>query len=671
MFETVLIANRGEIACRVIATCRRMGVRSVAVYSDADANARHVRMSDTAVRIGPASAVESYLKIEAILDAARQTGAQAIHPGYGFLSENAEFAKACAAAGIVFIGPSPEAIRAMGSKATAKNLLREAGVPLTPGYDGSNQDAEFLQQQADTIRYPVMIKANAGGGGKGMRRVDRREDFAAALASCRREAAAAFGDESVLLEKCVVQPRHVEVQVFGDRHGNVISLSERDCSVQRRHQKVIEEAPAPDLSPELRASLSDAARKAARAVAYLGAGTVEFLVDREGAFHFMEMNTRLQVEHPVTELITGLDLVEWQLRVAAGERLPLDQEQVSVRGHAIEARIYAEDPAHDFLPSIGSLVHLRTPAPSPNVRVDTGVEQGDTITPFYDPMIAKLIVWDETRDAALKRLVASIDEFQVVGVANNIGFLRRLVTSPSFTATKLDTGLIEREKQWIEAESEAPDTQALLVAALSVLLSEAADAKPAPVRTAWEARDGWRMNSALTRTIALEHEGEAFAVTVEYSANGYTMKVGEHAANVRGRRSSDGELQAIVDGMHLHANVVANGGQLHVFVGPKRWAISYQNPLDVGAKAHAGEGSLLAPMPGRVVARSVAAGTRVEQGDALMVLEAMKMECTVRAPSSGVVEEFLFDLGDQVTEGAELLRFEADEKHAKAAKGNS
>ena len=404
LFDTILIANRGEIACRIIATCRRLGIRAVAVYSDADATSRHVRLADEAVRIGPPPARESYLAIDRILDAAKKSGAQAIHPGYGFLSENAEFAEACARAGIVFIGPPPAAIRAMGSKAAAKELMRKAGVPLTPGYDGTDQDPEFLQQQADAIGYPVMIKANAGGGGKGMRRVDAAAEFQAALASCKREAAASFGDDSVLLEKYVVAPRHVEVQVFGDIHGNIISIFERDCSVQRRHQKVIEEAPAPLITDEQREALGKAARDAARAVGYVGAGTVEFLFDRDGNFYFMEMNTRLQVEHPVTEMITGLDLVEWQLRVAAGEPLPLRQEELTMRGHSIEARIYAEDPSHDFLPSIGKLVHLRPPAPSEHVRIDTGVEQGDTITPFYDPMIAKLIVWDETRELAVRRM---------------------------------------------------------------------------------------------------------------------------------------------------------------------------------------------------------------------------------------------------------------------------
>ncbi len=461
MFESVLIANRGEIACRIIKTCRRLGVRSVAVYSDVDSNSLHVRSADEAIRIGGSTPQQSYLAIDRILAAAKKVKASAIHPGYGFLAENAAFAEACAQAGLVFIGPPADAIRAMGSKSTAKALMQSAGVPLTPGYHGDRQDPEFLHAQADQIGYPVLIKASAGGGGKGMRRVDRSEDFLAALASCKREAAAAFGDDRVLIERYIERPRHIEVQVFGDSFGNIMSLFERDCSVQRRHQKVLEEAPAPGMTEERRAAMSKAACDAARAVGYVGAGTVEFLVDQSGSFYFMEMNTRLQVEHPVTEMITGLDLVEWQLRVAAGEALPLTQNQLAMRGHAIEARIYAEDPAHDFLPSTGTLLHLRTPAESEHVRIDTGVAQGDAITSFYDPMIAKLIVWDETRELALGRMTRALSEYQIVGVTTNIAFLQRLVASASFAGAVLDTTLIEREKDWLQAvDSSAPDEAA-------------------------------------------------------------------------------------------------------------------------------------------------------------------------------------------------------------------
>ncbi|MEO8123461.1 MAG: acetyl/propionyl/methylcrotonyl-CoA carboxylase subunit alpha, partial [Burkholderiales bacterium] len=446
MFKKILIANRGEIACRVIKTARNMGVATVAVYSEADANARHVRMADEAVLIGPPAASESYLVGERILEVAKQTGAEAIHPGYGFLSENAEFAEACEKAGIVFIGPPASAIRAMGLKSASKALMEKAGVPLTPGYHGDNQDSSFLAKQAEAIGYPVLIKASAGGGGKGMRRVDAAADFEAALVSCKREARNSFGDDDVLVEKYILQPRHIEIQVFGDTHGNCVYLFERDCSVQRRHQKVLEEAPAPGMTPDRRAAMGQAAVDAAKAVGYVGAGTVEFIATQDGGFYFMEMNTRLQVEHPVTEMITGLDLVEWQLRVASGEPLPLRQEQLEINGHALEARIYAEDPDRGFLPSTGRLVHLSPPPETDHVRVDTGVEQGDEITPYYDPMIAKLIVWGADRRQALARMRQALAQYRIVGVSNNVDFLARLVAVPSFANAQLDTSLIEREQ---------------------------------------------------------------------------------------------------------------------------------------------------------------------------------------------------------------------------------
>ena len=665
MFDTILIANRGEIACRIIATCRRMGVLTVAVYSDADARSRHVRLADVAVRIGPAPSRESYLCIDRILDAARQTGAQAIHPGYGFLSENDAFAEACATAGIVFIGPPPEAIRAMGSKAAAKKLMREAGVPLTPGYEGVNQDAKFLTTEADAIGYPVMIKANAGGGGKGMRRVDAAADFAAALAACKREAAAAFGDDSVLLEKFVVRPRHVEVQVFGDTHGNMLSLFERDCSVQRRHQKVIEEAPAPNLSKEIREALGEAGRNAARAVGYVGAGTVEFLLDRDGGFHFMEMNTRLQVEHPVTEFITGLDLVEWQLRVAAGEALPISQEELTMRGHAIEARIYAEDPAHDFLPSIGKLVHLHAPQSSAHVRIDTGVEQGDTITPFYDPMIAKLIVWDETRELAVRRMERALGEFEIVGVANNVGFLRRIITSKSFTTADLDTGLIEREHAWVASEeAEAPEV-VFTLAALGVMAWERERAaQRVAVLSPWARTDGWRLNAYSTRTLVFSHGDQAHNVPVQYAGAALRVLRGQSAIDVAAVEKAGAHLRATIGGEQVSASVVEQAGKWHVFYEGRHWVLGYEDPLAVNAEHHGAEGSLRAPMPGRVIALIAKPGERVEKGAPLMVLEAMKMECTIHAPVNGAVGSFHFAPGDQVSEGAELLQFDRVEKES-------
>src|SRR5512142_772908 len=476
MFHKILIANRGEIACRVAATARRLGVKTVAVYSDADANARHVAACDQAVRIGEAAPRDSYLRWERIIEAAKSTGAQAIHPGYGFLSENADFAQACASAGLVFIGPPASAIEAMGLKAQSKQLMERAGVPLVPGYHGSDQDPALLQREADRIGYPVLIKASAGGGGKGMRAVERPEDFAAALASCQREARNSFGDEAVLVEKYVTRPRHIEIQVFGDTQGNCVYLFERDCSVQRRHQKVLEEAPAPGMTPERRAAMGKAAVDAAKAVGYVGAGTVEFIADQSGGFFFMEMNTRLQVEHPVTEMITGLDLVEWQLRVAAGEPLPLRQEQLRIDGHALEARIYAEDPDKGFLPSTGRLLHLAQPEPSYHVRIDAGVDEGDEIGPWYDPMIAKLVVWDATRERALARMQTALAQVRIVGVQNNVEFLSRLVASPAFAAADLDTALIEREKEFLFPPTRETPEEAWLLAAVAELERERAEA---------------------------------------------------------------------------------------------------------------------------------------------------------------------------------------------------
>jgi 3-methylcrotonyl-CoA carboxylase alpha subunit len=662
VFESILIANRGEIACRVIETCRRLGIRTVAVYSDADAHSRHVRLADMAVRIGPAPAQESYLAIDRVIDAARKSAAQAIHPGYGFLAENADFADACAAVGIVFIGPPSGAIRAMGSKAAAKALMRDAGVPLTPGYDGTNQAPDFLEQQADAIGYPVMIKANAGGGGKGMRRVDAAEQFQAALASCKREAAAAFGDDSVLIEKYVVAPRHVEVQVFGDNHGNIMSLFERDCSVQRRHQKVIEEAPAPLITVAQREALGKAARDAAHAVGYVGAGTVEFLFDGH-SFYFMEMNTRLQVEHPVTEMITGLDLVEWQLRVAAGEPLPVRQEELAFRGHAIEARVYAEDPNHDFLPSIGKLVHLAAPAHSEHVRIDTGVEQGDIITPFYDPLIAKLIVWDQTRELAVRRMSAALGGYQVVGVANNVGFLRRLVTSPSFVSARLDTGLIEREHDWLwPRQTTTVSDAAIVVAALSVVLRERQDAaQRGPAHSPWAIHDGWRLNAAYMRRFVFRQGERELAAIAEYRQNRYDISIGKANYSATGELEENSCISAMIDGQRVLATAVRDRGRIHVFLDGKSYVLIYVDPLEIAAQGHSKESSLLAPMPGRVIAQMVHEGERVERGAPLMVLEAMKMECTIHAPAAGRVEGFHYSVGDQVTEGVELLHFETED----------
>ncbi|WP_261997875.1 acetyl/propionyl/methylcrotonyl-CoA carboxylase subunit alpha [Stenotrophomonas sp. Ste96] len=660
MFTKILIANRGEIACRVIATCQRLGIATVAVYSDADRNARHVRLADEAIAIGPAPARESYLRGDAILAAARRTGAQAIHPGYGFLSENAGFAQACAEAGIVFIGPSAAAIRAMGDKSAAKALMQQAGVPLTPGYHGDEQIPEFLRKQADSIGYPVLIKASAGGGGKGMRRVDDSATFTEALASCQREAQSAFGNAHVLVEKYVERPRHIEIQVFGDSHGNVVYLFERDCSVQRRHQKVLEEAPAPGMTPERRAAMGKAAVDAARAVNYVGAGTVEFIAGPDGDFYFMEMNTRLQVEHPVTECITGTDLVEWQLRVASGEPLPLQQDQLQIRGHALEARLYAEDADRGFLPSTGTLHHLRLPANTAHVRVDAGVEQGDAITPFYDPMIAKLIVWDVDRDAALRRMQQALAECEVVGVTTNAAFLRRLVMTDSFTQAKLDTALIEREQAAL-APNDNDSGPALwaLAAIAGVATSEAASRDARDPHSPWQAQDGWRLGAAAARALTLEHRGAQRSVTVQGAGEQWTVQVDGNALQGSGRLAGDALRVQIGEQLH-RAAVIRDGNELYLFGSEGVQRFTLHDPVSEADQSVADAGSLVAPMPGRIVATLVAPGTAVKRGAPLLVLEAMKMEHTLQAPADGTVQGYRVKAGDQVGDGAVLVDFEAD-----------
>ncbi len=658
MFTKILIANRGEIACRVIATCQRLGIATVAVYSDADRDARHVRLADEAVGIGPAPARESYLRADAILDAARRAGAQAIHPGYGFLSENADFAQACAEAGIVFIGPSAAAIRAMGDKSAAKALMAQAGVPLTPGYHGDAQDPAFLREQADAIGYPVLIKASAGGGGKGMRRVDDSAAFIDALASCQREAQSAFGNAHVLVEKYVERPRHIEIQVFGDSHGSVVYLFERDCSVQRRHQKVLEEAPAPGMTAERRAAMGKAAVDAARAVNYVGAGTVEFIAGPGGDFYFMEMNTRLQVEHPVTECITGTDLVEWQLRVASGAPLPLQQEQLQIRGHALEARLYAEDADKGFLPSTGTLRHLRLPAGNAHVRVDAGVEQGDAITPFYDPMIAKLIVWDVDRDAALRRMQQALAECEVVGVTTNAAFLRRLVMTDSFANAKLDTALIEREQAALTLVDSDTDAASWALAAVAAVATDAPASNDArDPHSPWQASDGWRLGQRAARRVTLEHRGSQRAVAVEGGAGAWSLRVDDAEVQATGRVGG-GQLSLQI-GQTLHrARVVRDGSELYLFGTDGVQRFTLHDPVSEADQGVADAGSLVAPMPGRIVATLLAPGTKVTRGTPLLVLEAMKMEHTLQAPADGTVQGYRVKAGDQVSDGAVLVDFD-------------
>ena len=666
MFHTVLIANRGEIACRVAATARRLGIRTVAVYSDADAQAKHVQACDEAVHIGGSSPQDSYLRWERILQAARQTGAQAIHPGYGFLSENEAFAQACAEAGLVFIGPPAPAILAMGLKAESKRLMAQAGVPLVPGYHGQDQDPALLQREADRIGYPVLIKASAGGGGKGMRAVERAEDFATALASCQREARNSFGDDAVLVEKYVQRPRHIEIQVFADTRGNCVSLFERDCSVQRRHQKVLEEAPAPGMPDEMRRRMGEAAVAAARAVGYVGAGTVEFIVEQSARgmdFFFMEMNTRLQVEHPVTEAITGLDLVEWQLRVANGEPLPLAQDELQIHGHAIEARICAENPDQQFLPATGRLQVYRKPQAASftlgNVRIDDGVREGDTISPFYDSMIAKLIVHGDTREQALARLDQALAEIQIVGLSTNVQFLRHVVRSRSFAQAELDTALITREQAVLFEQDPVGVARAVSAVVAHTLQQETAStASTAGWVDPISRRDGWRSHGQSVRTFAFEYLGQAHAVALTYERGGrYLLKVGSSdTVDLQWQAQADDSLWVDGPGGRCRAQVYRQGDMAHVFTSQGATRL-----LCVDRLAHAGEaaesgGRLTAPMPGKVVSFAVQAGDKVKPGQVLAVMEAMKMEHTLTAPAEGEVLELLFAPGDQVTEGVELLR---------------
>jgi len=667
MFKKILIANRGEIACRVAATARRMGIKTVAVYSEADAHAKHVAVCDEAVLIGPAPAKESYLRVDKIIEVAKAVGAEAVHPGYGFLSENEGFADACAKAGIAFIGPPSSAIHAMGSKSAAKALMEQAQVPLVPGYHGDEQGPDFLQAQADKIGYPVLLKASAGGGGKGMRIVEKSADFKDALASCKREAINSFGDDKVLVEKYLTRPRHIEIQVFADTHGECVYLFERDCSVQRRHQKVLEEAPAPGMTAERRAAMGDAAVAAAKAVGYVGAGTVEFIANQDGSFYFMEMNTRLQVEHPVTEMITGLDLVEWQLRVAAGEPLPLKQGELAINGHALEARIYAENPEKGFLPSIGTLSHMHTPnavtfrlgdgATPAAVRIDSGVRQGDAISPFYDPMIAKLIVWGADRKEALARMAQALAEYQIVGLASNIAFLQRLVTSTAFSGADLDTGLIERNHGELFPAQAAPGLPVLSLAAAAVLDAEGSkDADP------WAGSQGWRMNAALTRNLDFADESAHYPVAVTYHAQGWNVAAGGHEARMILAERHGSHFSLKLGEATVQGNVVRNGEDVHVFHAGSHTMLTCLDPLAHAGEAEAEGGRLTAPMPGKIVAVLVAAGDTVEKGKPLLIMEAMKMEHTIAAPHDGKVQELLYAVGDQVAEGAQLLAFEATAK---------
>ena len=670
MFSKILIANRGEIACRVIKTARQLGVKTVAVYSDADAGARHVAMADEAVHIGGSAARDSYLVVDKILDACKRTGAQAVHPGYGFLSENAGFAEACGKAGVVFIGPPPSAIRAMGSKSEAKKIMGKAKVPLVPGYHGDDQSPALLAKEAVGIGFPVLIKASAGGGGKGMRVVEAADKFDSALEGAKREAKASFADDHVLIEKYLSRPRHIEIQVFADGHGDCVYLFERDCSIQRRHQKVIEEAPAPNMDPARRKAMGEAAVAAAKAIGYVGAGTVEFIANQDGTFYFMEMNTRLQVEHPVTEAITGQDLVEWQLLVAAGGRLPLKQAELRIDGHAVEVRLYAEDPARNFLPSTGTLVHLRLPEEDAHVRVDTGVREGDTVTPFYDPMIAKVIVHDRDRASAMRRMAALMAATEVVGVTTNSVLLEALCSHPAFVGGEVDTGFIERYRGDLFPKAAPADDRTFAVATLARLLEWQEGATPCErdPHSPWDLQTGFRLlDEGHDEVRWKDGEREVVVIVRRQRGGGLRLELPGGVLDAAVKRGTDGRLSVDLGNDTFKANVVRrtalDGGiDYTVFAGASGRRLRLVDPLDVTQyeATASDETAVRSPLPGKIIDLKVKAGDSVSKGQPLLVLEAMKMEHTLNAPIDGKVKSVRYAVGEQVPEGAELVEFETE-----------
>ncbi|MCK5424983.1 MAG: acetyl/propionyl/methylcrotonyl-CoA carboxylase subunit alpha, partial [Emcibacter sp.] len=653
--------NRGEIALRILRACHELGIKTVAVHSEADRDLKHVLLADESVCIGPAPSIDSYLNIPAIISAAEVTDASAIHPGYGFLSENAEFSEACGKAGITFIGPSADSIRTMGLKDKAKDIMSAAGVPVVPGYQGADQTRKILQAEADQIGYPVLIKAVAGGGGKGMRLVERSVDFISSLESCQREAKASFGNDHVLIEKYLTKPRHIEVQVFGDNFGDAVYLYERDCSLQRRHQKVVEEAPAPDMSDEMRKSMGDAAVKAAKAIGYSGAGTIEFIVDvqkgLEGApFYFMEMNTRLQVEHPVTELITNQDLVDWQLRIAAGERLPLTQDEVPLIGHAFEVRLYAEDPENNFMPQTGRLSHFSSPMQNKYFRLDTGVEAGDEVSIYYDPMIAKLIVWGNDRDAALRQMSKALEGTAVVGLKCNLEFLSNIIRHPAFARADLDTGFIERFSNDLMPKGKLADHHILALACMAELEPHKAGGDP------WDYSDGWRMNMNLKTTLTFVDHDQMRDVSVIYQNKGFVLSIEGDEFEVHIVRHEGVMLDIMVGGHKISAKVIKDGQDFTIFHGATVSHLHHYLPGAEGEDEDGGSGVINTPMPGKVTQVMVKDGEQVAQGQPLMILEAMKMEHTIKAQISGRVEGFTLCVGDQVTDGQVLIRIIEDEE---------
>jgi len=669
MFAKLLIANRGEIACRILRTARRLGVATVAVYSDADRDALHVSLADEAYRLGPPPPAESYLKIDTLIELTRRSSAVAIHPGYGFLSENAAFAEACEAAGLTFVGPPPAAIRAMGLKSEARRLMAAAGVPLVPGFHDPEQDPLRMRRATAELGYPVLIKASAGGGGKGMRVARSAAEFDRALESCRREAKTAFGDDAVLVEKFLPGVRHIEVQIFADRHGNAVHLFERDCSLQRRYQKIIEESPAPGITEKLRQELGETALAAARAAGYVGAGTVEFLLAADGAFYFNEMNTRLQVEHPVTELITAVDLVEWQLRVASGEPLPLRQEEISRHGHAIEARLYAEDPSRGFLPATGKLEALHFPAGSAHLRIDTGVRQGDRVAVHYDPLLAKLLARGMDREDARRRLLRLLGETLVAGVTTNLDFLTAVVDHPDYAKGEVDTGFIERHRPILFAAPPPAPEEARVLAALLLLLRQVAAAKKAAGVSAdpwspWHGADGWRLNGGSCRQFVLRDGEEEFTVVLRREQNGWLAELADGHLEVRGELTDSGELAAEIAGRRISVRAAVQTEELTLLFDGRRYRLGIGEQRGEGRHAENAGERLTAPMPGRVLAVLVEPGARVRRGEPLMVLEAMKMEHTIVAPVNGVVKEVHFQAGEQVDEGVRLMSMEnAGEKN--------
>jgi 3-methylcrotonyl-CoA carboxylase alpha subunit len=695
MFSKILIANRGEIACRIIKTAKKMGILTVAVYSDADKDSLHVNMADEALYLGPSPSRESYLLADKVIAAAKITGAQAIHPGYGFLSENAEFCRSCTDNNIVFIGPPVEAIEAMGSKSAAKNIMEKAQVPLVPGYHGDDQSEQVIKKAADDMGYPVLLKATAGGGGKGMRQVWTENEFSEGFAAAKREAMSSFGDDTMLVEKYLTQPRHVEIQVFCDNHNNAVYLFERDCSVQRRHQKVIEEAPAFKMSDSLRAKMGDSAIKSAQAIGYQGAGTVEFLLDVDGSFYFMEMNTRLQVEHPVTEMISGQDLVEWQLRVAAGEKLPKTQNELVINGHAFEARIYAEDPNNDFLPATGKLQLLKTPIESKHVRIDTGVRQGDEVSVFYDPMIAKLIVWDENRTKALQRLAKALREYRIDGVTTNIDFLYNVATTQAFKEENIDTGFIEKNQTDIFHQATTNETNLAIVnklpiAALFLVLKLAAKSKLLALQSndphsPWNDSSAWRLNEPSLQNLVLAYNDQHFNVTIEQKRDadagcflinitGDNLTSKDIAGNkINQTFDCQGELNGeqltvTIDG-HRNQTVIAHAeNTINLYQENGVFSFIHVLPDHGQNEGNDIQGGLNAPMNGTMVSVLVNAGDKVLKGQPLMIMEAMKMEHTIKAPADGIIDEIYFNAGDMVDGGAALLAFSADDKDSISTK---